>query len=158
MKLTASIQGADELQRVLRKLPTEALQESAMEKGTRAGAKVVAEEQRGYAPESGDSDHGGYGSLVDNIRVNKAPKNMRLRRLRGHMIVHNGDAFWGLFLEFGTVKMSAQPWARPANDAAWRDAVQETGRRLVKVVDTEAKRLAGRFGALGKARKRRLTR
>jgi HK97 gp10 family phage protein len=43
-----------------------------------------------------------YGHLRDNIRI---------RRQRAR--VTTGNAFWGNFLEFGTVRMPAQPWFRP---------------------------------------------
>jgi HK97 gp10 family phage protein len=36
----------------------------------------------------------------------------------------NKAGFYGSFLEFGTAHMAAQPFARPAFDATWREALQ----------------------------------
>jgi HK97 gp10 family phage protein len=51
-----------------------------------------------------------YGHLRDNIRIRR-----QRARNQGHitMNVTTGNAFWGNFLEFGTVRMPAQPWFRP---------------------------------------------
>lgn len=54
-----------------------------------------------------------YGHLRENLKVKplKAKKpGLILYR------VSTGDAFWGNFLELGTVKMAAQPWMRPTVD------------------------------------------
>lgn len=53
-----------------------------------------------------------YGTLKDNIRVAPAKKI----RTGFHAKASTGDAFWGLFLEFGTVKMKKKPWFLPAWD------------------------------------------
>lgn len=51
-----------------------------------------------------------YGHLKANITIGP----VRARNV--HAVVWKvttGDAFWGRMLEYGTVKMTARPWARP---------------------------------------------
>jgi HK97 gp10 family phage protein len=51
-----------------------------------------------------------YGHLRDNIKV--AP--VRAQKINAVVYkVTTGNAFWGYFLEFGTVRMPPHPWARP---------------------------------------------
>lgn len=52
-----------------------------------------------------------YGHLRDNIRSRRVKA-----RTKGYVgyDVTTGRAFWGYFLEVGTAKMRARPWARPA--------------------------------------------
>lgn len=56
-----------------------------------------------------------YGDLRDNIKVRLA-KSRKVTAVS--YTVSTGQAFWGYFLEFGTVRMAAQPWMRPTFDAA----------------------------------------
>jgi HK97 gp10 family phage protein len=51
-----------------------------------------------------------YGHLRTNIRVRKVDAR------KANAVVYavtTGNAFWGYFLEFGTVAMAPHPWARP---------------------------------------------
>jgi HK97 gp10 family phage protein len=162
----AHIEGADQVARVLRSMP-DAISENLLNRALRAGAKEIEEAAKHKAPTSGDP-HPLYGSLRDNIRISRVPK--REREHPAELRVHNGDAFWGLFLEYGTSarqqkstgretgSMPAQPWLRPALAVSKRSALTKIGERLVKSVEKEAAKLAGKFGALGKARTRRLGR
>jgi HK97 gp10 family phage protein len=59
--------------------------------------------------------------------------------------IHVGQAFWGMFLEFGTRNMQAQPFVRPALDAESGRAVREIGKALGRGVEREAKKLAGSY-------------
>jgi len=148
--------GGRELAQVLEQLPRQ-LQEPTLAKGLRPGATEIRDEARDWAPEAtGGPSHPEYGRLSANIRVNKATKSQR--RFKAHLIIHTGDAFWGMFKEFGTSKESAQPWFRPAVEAAWASALRAIGKRLARLVTTEADKLAGKYGSLGKTRRRRLGR
>lgn len=79
----------------------------------RKAAQLFAGELKQSAPydPKGDSPNG---HLRDNIRVRKVRAN-RVTVVRH--AVDTGKAFWGWFLEFGTAKMGARPWWRPAFDA-----------------------------------------
>lgn len=150
------LEGAKELNQVMEALP-QGLQEPTLAKGLRPGANEIRDEARDWAPQSpGGPTYPSYGSLVENIRVNKAKKGDR--RYQAHLVVHTSDAFWGLFSELGTSRQSATPWFRPAVESAWGRALQKIGKRMARVVQTEAEKLAGKYGSLGKTRKRRLGR
>ena len=80
-----------------------------------------------------------YGHLRDNIKVRKAKSQNK------NFIVYNittGRAFWGYFQEFGTSKMPARPWARPAVEAMKDDLVSIQIDLLGKGIEAYAKRSA----------------
>jgi HK97 gp10 family phage protein len=93
---------------------------------------------------------GYYGHLRDAIEVR------RVKARNANYIVHKvstGDAFWGYFLEFGTVKMGARPWFRPVLDANAKrlQGIQIEGLR--KGIEGEAARIGrtrGRRAAYGR--------
>lgn len=59
---------------------------------------------------SGEVRSKNYGHLNQNIRVGKVtPKKENAVVFK----VTTGNAFWGYFVEIGTVNMRARPWARP---------------------------------------------
>ena len=79
-----------------------------------------------------------YGHLRDNIRVRRA------RATSEGKIVFNinaGNAFWGYFLEFGTVKMSPHPFMRPAFDATREGAINVQIEELKTGIERVAKRV-----------------
>jgi HK97 gp10 family phage protein len=59
-----------------------------------------------------------YGHLRGNIKVRR-----QRARTQGYIVynVTTSRAFWGMFLEFGTVKMAPHPWYRPAVEQAKGD-------------------------------------
>lgn len=58
----------------------------------------------------GGTGKANYGHLKGNIKV--AP--VKAQKINAVVYkVTTGDAFWGYFLEFGTVRMPPHPWARP---------------------------------------------
>lgn len=56
--------------------------------------------------------------------------------------VSTGDAFWGNFLELGTVKMNPRPWMRPTVEAMKGELVAEQVAILKTGIDRAAKRAA----------------
>lgn len=150
------LEGGEELNQAMEALPR-GLQEPTLAKGLRPGANEIRDEAQDWAPQSpGGPTYPSYGSLAENIRVNKAKKSER--RHQAHLVIHTGDAFWGLFSEFGTSRQTATPWFRPAVESAWDYALQKIGKRMARLVEKEAEKLAGKYGSLGKTRKRRLGR
>jgi HK97 gp10 family phage protein len=76
------------------------------------GAPYREGERRKYwTLASGAAKSAVYGHLRTNIR---SPQG-RCPQGDGSVVyaVTTGDAFWGYFLEFGTVDMAPHPWARP---------------------------------------------
>lgn len=149
------LRGTRELEQVLKRLPAR-LRERELQSAARAGANVIRREIRDRAPRGNDPSPGSkkYGSLHDNIRVS------RRKELEGRnnvvMSVHTGRAFWGQFLEFGTVKMAPRPFFTVGFDVAANKALLRTGQALGRRLDRTAKELAGQFGSLKKSTKRRL--
>ena len=86
-------------------------------------AQLIAKELRAQAP------RGSTGDLAGSIEVT----------VDGHTVTvgPGREGFYGFFLEYGTSKMSARPWFRPAVDRSARPAVerigQELGRALARI-------------------------
>ncbi|WP_084439265.1 HK97-gp10 family putative phage morphogenesis protein [Sphingobium sp. TCM1] len=118
--------GWDELKRGLEQLGPE-LATKAGKSAIRAGAKTLAEEvkaatpvgdddtSRSYRTKSGQSVTVDYGHMRDNIKV-KMGRPKKAFNVVAHVTF--GSAFWARFLEYGTVKMMARPFAKPAFDNA----------------------------------------
>ncbi|MBA4092394.1 MAG: hypothetical protein C0494_17630 [Sphingobium sp.] len=80
-----------------------------------------------------------YGTLRENIKVGR-----RKAQKQGHIIhiISIGRAFWGFFQEFGTAKMAARPWMRPAIEA-WNSLLIDLQLQgLRSGIEAAAKRLA----------------
>jgi HK97 gp10 family phage protein len=110
----AKMEGLVELKAALEALGTEVATKVGV-KANRDAAKVLRDKLKQAAPflESGSKMAEQYGHLRDNIKVG------RRKAYNQGTIVHvvsTGKAFWGMFLEFGTVKMSPKPWYRPVFD------------------------------------------
>lgn len=107
------ITGLRELDDALRELAGPAARR-AMRKGMRQGANVVRDEAKARAPKD-------TGNLKKSIRT-------RERREEGgwmrYAIEVRRRAFYGRFLEFGTSKMAAKPFLRPAAENKTAEAVE----------------------------------
>lgn len=92
-----------------------------------------------YTAKDGDVRRTDYGHLRDNLRVRrvKADKPFVIR-----FQVTTGRAFWGSFLEWGTVRMGAKPWARPTFDRMHKTLMDVVMQTLRVGVDRAAKRAA----------------
>ena len=117
------IDGIEELDAQLVRLGSQVATEIA-EEAVQASANALAEQWRlaapyapGYRIKSWATKAGvsraSYGHLRDNIRVFPL-KSVKVTFV-GYRVT-TGDAFWGYFLEYGTIKMRARPWARPTLD------------------------------------------
>jgi len=80
-----------------------------------------------------------WGHLRDNLKV----VSVKARK-RGLILyrVSTGDAFWGNFLELGTVAMSPRPWMRPQVDALTPEIVTMQIDTLRLGITREAKKAA----------------
>ena len=85
------------------------------ENAVKASAEVLRKAWEAGAPfdpaKGGAS--GKYGHLRENMRV-KFVKSANANVVA--YAVTTGRAFWAVFLEFGTRKLAARPWARPIRD------------------------------------------
>jgi HK97 gp10 family phage protein len=149
MKTSVTFEGGRELSQALATLGPEAT--VAGRRALRASAKELAEAVRSNAPvgegsaqksyrtKVGQSVKYNYGRLKDNIRVREA----RARKDNTIVMqVTSGNAFWGRFLEFGTVKMGARPWFRPVFDRMHNSLVKAISKNLGTQIERAAKRLA----------------
>lgn len=113
-----------------------AIREAAKTLAAEVKARVPYDEEDRRSPMSER-----YGHLRDNIRIRKGKPR------RAHSVsalVTIGNAFWGRFLEFGTIKMLARPFFRPAFAASQDKITKELASNLGKALDRIAKRLGGK--------------
>lgn len=144
------LQGLDKLKATMEALGPE-LATKAGQTATRAAANVIRDAAREAAP-VGDDDtsrtytvNGGtetrtadYGHLRDNIKTRKGKPR------KAHTVVSfvtTGSAFWGRLLEFGTEKMAARPWLKPATDSAASAALAAMTKTLEKALDRAVKKV-----------------
>ena len=90
---------------------------AAAPKGTEPTRKTRTRFARGRGKRRGQRESVAYdyGHLQDNIRVVAAGRGGRGAAVR----ITTGKAFWGLFLEKGTVRMRARPFFFRAAEAAY---------------------------------------
>ena len=135
---TPHIKGFKELDRLLQQLPSR-VESRVLQAATQAGARVIAKEVKANAPVgSGKQSPASklYKRLSQNIKV-QALKNVRAKGRRGSR-VFTGQAFWGLFLEFGTRYIAARPWFRPAIDRGVPGAIKKLKESLGRGIEREA--------------------
>jgi HK97 gp10 family phage protein len=146
-----------EVQKALSKLaPT--IQEKVVVGATRAAAKVVADEAKSRVPVD-------TGLLKKSIGVAKAkkkdtpkdvvkfyvvPKSKIKFTTKGTMdgkavkVKTNTSAFHAHFIEFGTEKMAARPFLRPAMESTRTEVVTAFQKYALKRVDKEVAKLGRR--------------
>jgi HK97 gp10 family phage protein len=120
------IAGLDQLARALRELPP-AIERKRLSKPVSDGAALIRDEARRLAPQAVEVGKGDApaGTLKKAILLARIPGN-RLTATYAVWVRHgkkfqhmgkkgiNGDAFYWTFVEFGTSRMDAQPFMRPA--------------------------------------------
>lgn len=153
--------GADELNSAIQRLPRE-LADKVYLQALRKGANLVRDKAKERAPYGRDFSKRAF------TRSKKGTSRTELFKLRDQvkvtvtlktgvsfaMAVHIGAAYWGMFQEFGTSKMSAHPWFRPAWDASGEDALTIIGESLGKGIERTAERLAGPLSKSGLLKRR----
>lgn len=127
--LDVQITGLRELDRALQELAWPAARR-ALRKGMRAGANIVRDEAR--AKVAVDTGH-----LKRQIRTRE--RSDRDGNMRFAVEVPRG-AFYGRFLEYGTSKMAAKPFLRPAAEAKTEAAVTTMRDALSAAIELEMRR------------------
>ena len=157
--MTVKIEGLKELQNALNQLPRE-IQGRPLRSAVSYGAKLVVDDVKSRVPvgETGilktavyryrsrrDSSTGRETFFV-GIRAGKAQyKDTAYNRKKGRVgksYKTQGEAYYWRFLEFGTAKMAAKPFLRPAFESSKSKAVEVIKQRLGKAIETQAKKLA----------------
>jgi len=141
MSIQVKIEGLDELKKALDQLPKE-LHKGPLRSAVSAGAKVVQERARTLAPE----DTGTLKRAIYRTRSREgssAVQEMAIVGIRyGRRFRKRGlDAWYWRFLEFGTSKMQAQPFLRPAFDSTIQQQIEAIKVRLAKAIERAAEKL-----------------
>lgn len=157
--ITVQITGLKELQNALEQLPKE-IQGRPLRSAVSAAAKVIVDDVKSRVPvgETGNlktavyryrsrrNSATGRETFFVGIRQGKAQyKDTAYNRRKGRVGKNYktaGEAYYWRFLEFGTAKMQAKPFLRPAFEANKSRAVEVMKDRLGKSIQTQAKKLA----------------
>lgn len=139
-KQTSNLEGLTELKAALEALGTEVATKVGV-KANRKAAIALRDKVKAAAPylETGSKMAEKYGHLRDNIRVG------RRKAFKQGMIVHTvntGRAFWGMFVELGTVKMPPRPWFRPVFEAEADKLIEVQISELNDGIEKAARKLA----------------
>lgn len=140
--VTVRIEGLKELNEALQQLPQE-LRAGPLRRAVSAAAKVVQDQAVQYAPEdegtlkraiyrARDKENSSavQESYIVGIRYGK-----RYRRRKQ-------DAWYWRFLEFGTSKLAARPFIRPAFDTTHNQQLEAMRERLSRSIELAAAKLA----------------
>jgi len=155
---TFKIEGLAELGKALRELP-ERVARNGLRVSVYAGAKVVRDEARARAPKAAQSlgpNQPPPGTLKRSVNMKHIPELSSLTRQTFFVTVRHGkkyrkqgkkgnlsqDAWYWRFVEFGTRKMRARPFLRPALEAKRREAGQAMKDRLSERIEMEASKLS----------------
>ena len=162
MKLRFKTQGFKELSQTLRGLSDD-VRKRVLKRAARAGGLVVEEEAKRNAPVLKKADPRRIaGTLKKNIRtvsvkdksIDGAAVKVHVRKLSrkaisafkgktGKSSAENpDDPFYARFVEYGTSKMSAQPFLRPALMTKRAEAVNAMRNEVKRGIDREARRRA----------------
>lgn len=141
MAIDVKVEGLPELKRVLAKLP-EKIRKQAVRKGLREAGKIIQSAAKMAAPVlQVPTKYRKPGTVKKAITVRNSkfarkqgnegvfvsvrPLNGKRQQKLGKASAKNpNDPFYWRFLEFGTRKMSARPFMRPAVDAKGDEAIQ----------------------------------
>lgn len=137
---TVRVEGLKELDDALQLLSSD-IQNKIARAATNAAAQVIKNEAIKRAPAD-------TGNLRKNIIVKRLPAQEASPLTSQHIVtVRQGkltkkqkgaglqDAFYGRFVEFGTVKMAPRPFLRPAFDSKKTDAVEAMRVRIKQRID-----------------------
>ncbi len=130
-------QGLSELKKALKQFP-ENVERRILRSMAMAGAQVVVKKARNNVP----VDSGGLKKGIIR-RSKKGPK------APGRVVVSVGprsDVFYGMYFEFGTSKIPADPWLRPALDSSPAEIMEAMRLRGLKRIDKEIEKAAQKAG------------
>lgn len=120
----------NQLESAFKKL-SDAVGENALRAAGSAGAALLRDEAITRAPSRS-------GILRDNIIIKRLEEEANGNESQTYIVTpRSKPAFYWRFLEFGTVKMPARPFMRPAFDARREDALNKM-REVLKVKLKEA--------------------
>ena len=131
MPETVKVVGLREANRALRRLPVVA--QDGSQKVMDVTAFQVSRTASSHAPHSADGSHGrAAGFLARAIAWKSRPRSLSA------VVTVAAEAFYWKFVEFGTRRMAAQPFFRPAADGV-RD---DHHRRMIDALSKAASKIA----------------
>lgn len=157
------MEGLEELRRAFRELPAE-LQKRELAAAVSQGAKVIRDDAAARAPVLKTPDPRRTAGLLRRmIRATRGVRNgseasafvsvrrlsraawQKFKRAAGNLgAVNPNDAFYWRFVEFGTSKVQAQPFLRPAFDSKKMVAAEKIKTALRESIERVAKTVAGK--------------
>lgn len=158
LKSSMRVEGLKELQSAMRDFP-DLTRKLALRRSITAGSTVIRNEARRLAPVLSTPTRYRTAGLLRKMIVGSrgvlkgyvATSFVRVRRigrkLASKLMKKTGktgaelDPFYWFMLEFGTSKMGARPFMRPAFDAKKGEAVAKIKDTLAKEIDAIAKKL-----------------
>jgi len=141
---TISITGLAALEKQLQQLPDK-LAKNVLRGAVRAGAVAIQKEAKALAPQSVAFHRLGAGSraveiqpgsLKKGIKVRSAPRKLSEFAITYWVYVSKKLWYWK-FVEFGTVKMAAKPFMRPAFESQKETATIAVRNYMEKRIDKE---------------------
>lgn len=138
--MKTEITGLGELTRRLRELPQQ-VQEKTLKAAVSAGAEVIRAEAQLRAPRfvgKVGKRHPPPGTLKASIYKAALPEECTATREVWKVDVRR-KAYYAHMVEFGTVKMSARPFMRPAFDAKKGEAVEAMKAKIAAVLAASVK-------------------
>ena len=151
------VQGLDQLAKALRELPQRVVR-NGLRAAVYAGAKVIRDEAKLQAPvATGDlgANQPPPGTLKRSVIMKQITELSGAQKQTFFVTVRHGkkyrkqgkkgtlsqDAWYWRFVEFGTIKMSARPFLRPAFDMKKHEAVTAIKTRLAQRIEQAAQEL-----------------
>ena len=151
------VQGLDRLSRALKELPKRVAR-SGLRAAVYAGAKVIRDEAKLKAPVATaalGTNQPPPGTLKRSVIMKQIPERSSDQKQTFFVTVRHGkkyrkqgkkgqlpqDAWYWRLVEFGTVKMSARPFLRPAFEGKKREVVQAIRDRLSQRISEAAQEL-----------------
>lgn len=149
-EVQVQLTGFREMAERLKQLP-ERVAKNALRRAVAAGAAEVRNQARANAPvdtgemkrdiqQKREKDQRGNFMAKYSIFVRSGKKS----RLSGRARDVQKDSFYWKFVEFGTSKMPAQPFLRPAFEAKKEEALRIIGEKLDEGIQQAARDLANR--------------
>lgn len=150
MDFDFKIEGAAEIERLLKALPDQVARKVLNSAG-RTGANVLKKEIESRAPilkgparvvkYRGKKRIIAPGVLKKNITVRLNKEKTTTTGKVSFWITTTRRAWYAHFLEWGTSKMSAQPFFRPALDAKGAEVIQKTSQEIMNKISQVIARL-----------------
>ena len=129
--ITSNTKGVEKLLKSLKQFPQN-IQKNIINGAIRAGAKVIADEVKKNTP----TDTGNLKKSIGIIKRRSKDKT----KVRFSVTPRKGgknDGFYGHMIEFGTSKMAAQPFMRPAFESQDNQSIEAAKEYLAKRIDKE---------------------